>query len=1108
MSGPILAEVNRIRRLSQVSSKPQIDNEACKLPLSELPFDPTIGAEQLAHAKQRIRDQRREIALLEAHIDVMKEAMARRQDILDYVRQAILHDSLTLNYIHDDGKRQEYQKMFMSILDGDTLHGMSASMERQLLGDQLVALNEKVRLLDARDATKSKTLKEKDQRFAQIQAERDELSLQLSRAKSHHANLYRALQETKQDLSACQESLSQAKRESEMLRKTLDATLQDMKAKESQLSAIKMQCKGLQDQIDALASQSESEKAAAMESLKVAGLMGAELGRLSDLSGGLQRGTQPWQSNLSQMIELSEKARVALSKSGTTQTGEIIKPVVRALQGQLQSLKHTFQALQESIASSEAFVTQLSLSTAVQRSAAEVVRRSVDAFKAAPLSTQPLMFLTDLLSKLRMLKETSPISVPCAQDLVAFLVAAVSDAFECLTNDRRVNGEELRELLSRPKEVPPPPPPPGFPIDQSAIDVVSKIFQGIRSVQESNASKLFPDVKGKQWEEHFAAFIDDFQTRLTEFGAVDPKPAAPPQLLAKAMEIVTADLSFIKSAKRDLQRALAREKTASDALEQLRNAPKGVIPTAPPDPMQPLLDSLQGQAKQMIGSQRAALECHATTSPSTSYLKERKRALDALRDMQGTIDCNESVAAKHPSAVFVSNLISCVAQESEEVEALWRLLVAVDSEVVVSALTAGSLGSDVVGVSERRSATRALAVEIERNSSGLTPLSRLLVPPTKKSSPKVVELSPPARLTGHRSVQTDALPRPKEKEITLEEAISIVKKSGKWPAGEKVRIPSAERGSQAAVKANPRSTQTAAESLTQTMDKGVITDASLLSQYLGGTGDGGATAATRTRGRVSIVHLFGDQGELEQVGNADVGDVARLGFQRTASSIPSRRQSVDSNLASSIKSSSVSLLQQKKHSIGNLLEKRQSMIAVTRELADSDSGSDESVVIDSLTPVDAVSHAAVPSKLAEPPVSHSIFNLILGDDFPATCHEAPADFYTLLKQPRPMSATSFKSTDRFKRPESASSMRSKEVRLLYQEVKRRSSHTPETAIAARNKKIIGVVEHNPLQPISTTQRRESVRQLARSACGAKSQLAAALEKVRPMEESREPLEGW
>ena len=70
------------------------------IPISDRPYDPAIGASQLSHAKQRVRDLTDRLVALEEELHVKNVAAKRRADLKDYIQ-------FIRNYVKDvqDAKR-------------------------------------------------------------------------------------------------------------------------------------------------------------------------------------------------------------------------------------------------------------------------------------------------------------------------------------------------------------------------------------------------------------------------------------------------------------------------------------------------------------------------------------------------------------------------------------------------------------------------------------------------------------------------------------------------------------------------------------------------------------------------------------------------------------------------------------------------------------------------------------------------------------------------------------------------------------------------------------------------------------------------------------------
>lgn len=446
MNGPILAELHRIRTLEAAagnnSSSAASRMEERQVALYEQPFDPTIGAQQLAHAKQRIRDLRADVATLQASHTLLKDAMGRRQDIIDYIRQVLLQDSI---FSHNQELHPDYRQTFLSILDGQQVHGMTAALERQMLGDQLLRLNEKVRMMDSRDSAKTLTIRSKDQQCNSLLMERDELSAHLNRSKAQQTNLYTALMDARQELQVEKEAAAQSRREAQTIGRSLDAAMAEIADKDSRIRVLTSELRMLQEKVSMLSSQSEADRAASKEALKELQTVCVNVGRTSDQLAIQQSGSPNWQPLRQQLLEQLRSLQGLLhdgkGSAGATASGDMLKPVIRALVAETEQRATLDTQLAEEKQQRANEASQVSLSVSSERDFWQRIQIKTSSANKSMEGTTP----ADALAQLQ---ETAT-----AVDMSATsppLVETMSEVKRTIQNICQFSRRIITDLLNKP----------------------------------------------------------------------------------------------------------------------------------------------------------------------------------------------------------------------------------------------------------------------------------------------------------------------------------------------------------------------------------------------------------------------------------------------------------------------------------------------------------------------------------------------------------------------------------------------------------------------------------------------------------------------------------
>jgi hypothetical protein len=1049
MSGPIIAEVNRLKRLEEAKKKQGEPSEPSKVLISELPFDPTIGAEQLAHAKQRIRDQRHQIVHLEGHLEVLNDAMARRQDILDYVKQMILHDAVFMSCIPDDSKRSEYQKNFLSILDGDHLHGLSAAVERGLLEEQLSALRDRVRMLDARDATKSKTIKEKDQKTTAITAERDALQLQISKSKNQYTNLYKVLQETKEDLSGSQDSVAQIKREADMLRKTLDGTLVDLKRKEQQLATALAVSQSLQGQLDAMSNQSDADKRAASEAMKSVTPLSCDIVRSAEQATNAKFGTSLWSTYMQVSSDTLEKFAAVLQAASGNSSAEQLKNVVRAISLFHAMAKVAFETLTAQQSQQAALEAEWQMSCEVKASLVPSAVGDLSCSRAKSIFGQ--------------LAACSPCTLAPVEKVLQSLLRLGQGVVSSWEKDLSSHAaeadslrKELHEALSQPTATVEAPAPPSL-----AEGPVHDAFHQIRSVLEETTTKWFSS-NVKSWSDEFDATIGTVAQQVGQYRLLEKPPSVSFKTLECAAEALGRLLNHIKAAKRDVMR---RQQIAEEQEASRESSP---LPVHHPQ-ADPSLPSLLAECHESVLCVHAAQTAASACSNGEEYIQARKVLREAIRKAADTCDGATAVGdTTTKTQQLLSLCLRCIDASFSETELTWMGIVSIDDPVVAQCTRTGQI-SPTLGGSWGRILPSILAANVHRINSGASSLGKLLepIPPPRpdKSSPAVIPA--PHRHTATQTVPEKVVP---PKPLTPSEAVEIVKKAGMWPSvpAAHPRATASDESIQATSQASRRGTQTPFGAAPRE-DSSTMTDTGLLTQFFG-LSNGVATAKVgpQRQRAASVVQLFGATGELEDIGTIHADEHAPL--FRTASSIPTKhRSSVDLTVSAARSHSFV-----RKHSISALLARERSM-SVQRDVDDD---SVESVVCGSESDFFGQEPPSIPQEQRRRASAARVFTADFGDTVP----EAPSDFYALLGNRRPSTASLARPSSAMSRVASSKSMtlreRAEEVKQLAGAIS--GSHR-QSVLQQRNQKISEVIlgESTATHPtLSGDSRRKSLRELA------------------------------
>lgn len=1048
MSGPIIAEAHRLHRLEEASKKAK-PNEPSKTLISELPFDPTIGAEQLAHAKQRIRDQRHRIVSLEGHLEVLNDAMARRQDILDYVKQMILHDSVFMACIPDDAKRADYQKTFMSVLDGDHLHGMSTAVERSLLEEQLNGLREKVRMLDARDATKTKVIREKDQKTSALATERDELLLQISKSKNQYTNLYRVLQETKEDLTGAQDSVAQVKREADMLRRTLDATLADLKHKDQLLATSTAMTQTLQGQLDAMTNQSDAEKRAAAEALRGVVPLGCDIVRSADQAMNATIGSSLWNTFMQVSSDTIDKLVALLQAAAGSPAADQLRNIVKAL--------HVFHSMSRSAAAA------LAQQQAAHQSSEAEWSMSCDVKSGIVPHSKPstLVKARELIGQL---VGASACSFAPAEKMFQSLLGVIEGltaAWEASDASHKQEvcalREEVQQLVQNrhpaPVELPPPPAPPND-------DSIREIVHEARSLIDGSTAKWFSNKAS--WSEDFDATIGSVTQLFAQYRMLEKPPVVSSSVLEVIVDVVSRLLNLLKTSKREHQKL---QQSLNDEVSAKRERDRPLSPPAlrqsNPDPDPPQLLFEIDQSMKMVSVAQAQcvnVEDGAQFLLARAHLEQTiKQAMESFKEVDDTGE-----VAKVAQRIALSAL-HCLHEEFHVAEGIWQGLVLVDDPVVVQSIKRGKMKHTTTG-NWARILPAVMAAEQTRSKTGATSLSHFVDPPSVVAAP----LPQVSIAMSTKSIATQTIPEtpvPKAKAITTtEQAIDIVKKAGQWPHVAVIpRASGFDESIQATSQGLRRGTQTPCQLSCGAVEVSTMTDASLLNQYLGmdvAERAAGVKPLTRQRS-ASVVQIFGSRGELEEVGCIRTEDHSAL--YRTASSIPTKHRSVSDLTVSASKSLSFA----RKHSIPALVARERS-ITVQRDVDDD---SVESVVIgsDFGDAVMVADDAPQPQRRG----SSTVFTVDFGE-LPA---EAPADFYALLGR-RPSSATLDRAGS-MPRPSSAKQFSLRERADGVKHIASAIVGRKQSAVAVRNQSIQSVINGGAGENVvPSAVRRSSLRELA------------------------------
>ena len=275
MSGPILQALAKQRdqqsllRRAKRSVTNDDDEFISKTPLHERPFDPSLAPQQLAHAKQRIRDLEAACTAATSEMTMLKNSMIAKDDILRYVRESVLHDCLLWSSNSSEpvaatgaagstttDRRAEYQRTLKSMLDVELLHSMSFEADKTLLLDQLVQLEEKVRLMTSKDAARVKAIRERDCRIEELELTNEELRGVISSLKASLSNSELALAQATDEISGMKEQRRVQTQMNKSLEEDIRRQASEINKREAAVRETTDRMKALQEQLDSMTSAS------------------------------------------------------------------------------------------------------------------------------------------------------------------------------------------------------------------------------------------------------------------------------------------------------------------------------------------------------------------------------------------------------------------------------------------------------------------------------------------------------------------------------------------------------------------------------------------------------------------------------------------------------------------------------------------------------------------------------------------------------------------------------------------------------------------------------------------------------------------------------------
>ena len=319
-------------------------------PLYEKTYDPDTGAQQLAHAKQRIRDLAAALNHSSTELDIATLAMQQYRSLAQLIKEGLLKDVLLLakGAGVDDVGRASFSAAVVTALDDERVMPLHTSICDLLRNDHVAAKDDRIKELETKELKQGRAIAEQQRLVAMAESEKASLSERVTTLLTDIARLKIAASSAEREktriLEQCEAKLHTVVAKDQEISRLRDRMLE----RDGEFVELKERCDVLSEQFDQAVKEASAQRETS--SAAMTGLMQAakDLVRTQDAAVAQVRGSQGWAQQRAAMIDCGERLRQAgKSVSAVGQMADFTGLVAKVIFNEIATLKAAVASIAE-----------------------------------------------------------------------------------------------------------------------------------------------------------------------------------------------------------------------------------------------------------------------------------------------------------------------------------------------------------------------------------------------------------------------------------------------------------------------------------------------------------------------------------------------------------------------------------------------------------------------------------------------------------------------------------------------------------------------------------------------------------------------------------------
>ena len=224
------------------------ERERGRRALWEYPYDPALGAEQFAHAKEHIRRLQARAVEQQTAVDLARAVMDTRKDLIDLVRSTILNDAVLL--ISDVSLREEYKERFKTILDSEALMGLHKAGLELEYRTRIEQLEAELRRSASDESAREKAIEARESEMEGLRGERDAALTAAQQTKRQLTQLQEQFNVLRQNFRDANERFREHNKSSQLLNSEMGALQRIIESQKAEIEDLKMQLSELKGELE------------------------------------------------------------------------------------------------------------------------------------------------------------------------------------------------------------------------------------------------------------------------------------------------------------------------------------------------------------------------------------------------------------------------------------------------------------------------------------------------------------------------------------------------------------------------------------------------------------------------------------------------------------------------------------------------------------------------------------------------------------------------------------------------------------------------------------------------------------------------------------------